>query len=141
MTDGRRIMFRFCFLNACFAIFLLLLAGCGTHFGGGDGPSPNVVIDLAEEYERNETVDKGDLVAVDMVEPRESGYRIIGAYFDPGTVRLVSYVRDDGSSRPRVRYVFEAIGKATTTLLFNIEPVAGGRVETYKRVTLVIKDD
>lgn len=141
MTVGRRIMFRFRLLNVCFATFLLLLSGCGVPFGGGDGVSPNVVINLSERYEGSRIVDKGDLVAVDMFEPVEAGYRIVGASFDPKTARLVSFVRDDDGKRPRVRYVFEVLDTGSTTLLFSMEPVAGGRVETYKRVTLTIKDD
>lgn len=141
MTVGRRIMFRKSFSNACFTIFLLLLAGCGMNFGGNNGSSPNVVIDLTEEYELHEIVDTGDFVAVDMVEPTDTGYRITGTYFDPKTIRLVSFEKGGDRNRPRIRYVFEALDKATTTLLFNIEPVAGGLVETYKRVTLSIKDD
>lgn len=134
-------MFGLRFSNICLAIFILLTAGCGVVFNDGSGPAPDEIIDLEDDYEVIERVDQNSRIAIDMSEPSEAGYRIIGAYFDPAMLRLEGYVREEAETPQRVRYIFKVLDIGTTTVLINMEPVTVGPSEIYKRVTLIISDD
>jgi len=129
-------MFGFKWSNICLAIIIFVLPGCGLFTGEIGGISPDKVIILDDVYDPSVTIGKGEYIAVDMYEPSASNYRIVGAFFDPTMLDLVSYVRQEEQTPQRVQYLFKTLENGSTTILIKMEPISGGTVEVYKSVSV-----
>jgi len=123
-------------LNMCLAIIVLFALGCGASFSNEGGIEPTETLDLDNEFEVSVKIEKEDVLGVDLREPFKSGYKLIGASFDPEILSMVHFLQyvDDGEQR--VQYMFQPHADGTTDILFKMEPISGGDVEVYKRVTV-----
>lgn len=129
-------------VNAFLAIFILFALGCGASFGNGGGVEPTEVLELDGDFELSVKIEKEDVLGIDMREPFKSGYKLIGASFDPEILGMVHFLRYDDDGVPRVQYMFQPKVDGTTDVLFKMEPLAGGGdPEIYKRVTVSVGED
>lgn len=129
-------------IYACAAMVVLVLAGCGASLGVESGVEPTETLVLDDDFELAMTVQKGDIVGLDMRVPSKAGYRIVGASFDPALFRLEHFLEyvDDGERR--AQYMFKALANGSTDVLVKMEPKDGGAMEIYKRITINVgKDD
>lgn len=130
-------MFGKIFLNTCLTIFVLFALGCGASYSNGGGVEPTETLDMDGDFELSVKIDREDILGVDMREPFKSGYKIVGASFDPDILSMVHFLQytDDGDQR--VQYMFQPEVDGTTDILFKMEPLSGGgEAEIYKRVTV-----
>lgn len=128
-------------LNVCLAIIVLFTLGCGASFSNDGGIEPTDTLNLDDEFELSVKIEKEDILGVDMREPFKSGYKLIGASFDPEILSMVHFLRYDDDGEPRVQYMFQPHADGTTDVLFKMEPISGGDVEVYKRVTVNVGND
>ena len=119
-----------------FLLFVLLLSGCGATLSGDSGIEPTEILDLDDEAEAKITIDKTEVVALDMRVPKKSGYKLVGASFDPEILQMVHYLEYDDDGQPRTQYMFQAVAKGSTTVLVKMQPEGGGDVEVYKQITV-----
>lgn len=122
--------------NTCLMMFVLLAVGCGASLNGEGGVEPTDTLFLDDDFEFSATIEKGEVLAIDMREPIQSGFTIIGASFDPEVLSLVNYLKYKDDGKLRAQYMFQALVDGTTDVLVKMEPVGGGDVNMYKRVTI-----
>ena len=131
-------MFKKVCVVAIFTVFILAICGCSgvSSVDGGLEPVETIVLD--DEYSATISVDKGDVFALDMLDPVRKGYTVTGAFFDPGVLIMERYItyEDDGESR--ARYLFTATGDGTTDVLVKMRRSSGGEEEIYKTVSVRI---
>ena len=121
-------------------MFILFMWGCGASFDADGGVEPTETLVVDGGFEFAETIEKGEILALDMRVPVKSGYVVVGASFDPEVLRLEHFLTyDDGE--PRARYLFMALANGTSDILVKMQPVGGGQVELYKRVTVNVGDN
>ena len=122
-------------------MIVLFVAGCGasSSVNGSFDPTDTMVLDDA--YESNVSVEKGDIIALDVLIPLAKGYRIVGASFDPSVFRLEHYLEYDDDGATRARYMFTALMDGTSDILIKMEPLSGGNVDIYKQVSVKIGGD
>ena len=110
--------------------------------GVDTGIEPTKTLDLDGEFEFSQSLEKGDVLGLDMRLPVKSGYRIVGAAFDPSMFRLEHYLEYNDDGVPRAEYLFTLLADGASDILIKMQPIAGGNVEIYKRVGVIIgKDD
>ena len=134
-------MFGRFWVNACLTIFILFALGCGASFSGEGGVEPTEILDMDGEFELSVKIEKGDILGVVMKEPLKSGYKLIGASFDPAVINLIHFLPFDDAGLRRVQYMFQPEADGTTDILFKMEPIAGGDIEVFKRVTVNVGTD
>ncbi|MFH1912679.1 MAG: hypothetical protein ABIK45_00175 [Pseudomonadota bacterium] len=81
------------------------------------------------------TVEKSEVLALDLRMPTRSGYSLVGASFDPAVLRLDRYLEHDGGN---ARYLFTAMENGLTDVLIKMEPGGGGDTEVFKRVSVTV---
>ncbi len=119
-----------------FLIFIHFFAGCGIFSGSTAGVEPTKTLDLDDGFDHSESVEKRDVLGLDMRIPEKSGYRVIGASFDPSMFQLERFLKYVEDGQPRAQYLFIVLADGTSDILIKMEPVEGGSVEIYKRVTV-----
>ena len=119
-------------------IIILFFAGCGASVGVDSGIEPTETLDLDGEFESSMSLEKGDVIGLDMRLPVKSGYRIVGAAFDPSLLRLEHYLEYDDDGEARAEYLFSLLADGASDILIKMQPMAGGDVEIYKRVSVII---
>jgi len=119
-------------------MIVLFVVGCGasSNVDGGFEPAETLVLDGV--YESRVSVEKGEMIALDILVPFKKGYRIVGVSFDPDMLRLEHYLEYEGDGMTRARYVYAVLMDGTSDLLVKMEPLAGGNVEIYKQVTVKV---
>ena len=122
--------------NTCLTMFILLAMGCGAIFSGDGGVEPSETLVMDDDYELSVKIEKDDILGVDMHAPTKSGRKLIGASFDPEVITLIHYLEYDEDGVRRVQYMFRPVADGTTDILFKMEPLAGGDMEIFKRVTV-----
>jgi len=128
-------------LNVCFATVVLLMAGCGV-FSSVDGElEPSEILSLDGQFEFSEVLEYRENIALDVRVPVKSGYEIVGASFDPDMLRLDNFFEYDDGGERRVKYIFTAIAAGASDVLVKMQPVGGGDIEIYKRVTISVDKD
>jgi hypothetical protein len=133
----------FCRLASAVAVLTILLffVGCGASVGVDSGIEPTEILDLDGEFEFSQSLEKGDVLGLDMRLPVKSGYRIVGAAFDPSMFRLEHYLEYDDDGQARAEYLFTLLADGASDILIKMQPMAGGDIEIYKRVGVIIGDD
>lgn len=126
---------------AIMLFFILSLAGCGASLSGDGGVEPTEVLDLDGQYESKVSIEKEEIVALDVRIPKKSGYDLVGASFDPEVLQLVHYLTYEDDGQPRAQYMFQAMEDGGTTVLIKMQPLGGGNVEVYKQVVVTIGTD
>ena len=126
---------------AFFLIFILLFAGCGASVGVDTGIEPTKTLDLDGEFEFSQSLEKGDVLGLDMRLPVKSGYRIVGAAFDPSMFRLEHYLEYSDDGEARAEYLFTLLADGASDILIKMQPMGGGNVEIFKRVGVIIGQD
>jgi len=124
--------------NMIMAIFILFLVGCGASYSVDTGVEPTEMLVLDGDFEFSETIEKGEVIALDMRLPIKSGYVIIGASFDPEILKLEHYIEYTGDEEPRARYMFTALADGMSDVLVKMQPKGGGDVEVFKRISINI---
>lgn len=128
-------------VNTCLMTVILLSMGCGVFSSVESGVEPTEVLILDGGYEFAETIEKGEILALDMREPVKSGYEIIGASFDPAVLNLVQFLNIQSEKGPRVQYMFKAMADGMTDVLIKMKPTSGGDAEVYKRISVNVGND
>ena len=121
--------------------FVLFLSGCSVLSSENGVTSPSQFVQLNEVFEAKTSISKGETVALDLRTPKKSGYRLVGASFDPEMLTLVNYLLYEDDERERVQYVFEALADGVSDVLIKMEPVEGGPTEIFKQVTIHVGED
>ncbi len=129
-------MFGMASIKSFILIFILFSVGCAASYVGQGGVEPTETLTMDGEFERAMTIEKMDILGVDMPTPFKGGCKIVGVSFDPAILFLVHFLRYDVEGLPRVQYMFQPVSDGTTDVLFKMEPLGGGDVEVYKRVTI-----
>ena len=122
-------------------IIVLLFAGCGASVGVDSGVEPTETLDLDGEFEFSVSLEKGDVLGLDMRLPVKSGYKVVGASFDPSMFRLEHYLEYGDDGEPRAEYLFTMLADGASDILVKMQPVTGGDVEIYKRVGVIVGED
>jgi hypothetical protein len=128
-------MFGKYFFCACLAVVVLVFSGCGASSSVNGGFDPAQTLDLDGGYEFTVSIEKGEVLALDMPVPSKGKYIIVGASFDPAILRLERYL-EYGAAQRRARYLFTAQENGSTDVLVKMQPKGGGNVDVYKRVTV-----
>lgn len=123
------------------AIFILLLAGCGASLGVDPGVEPTKTLILDDAFESSVSLEKGDILGLDMRLPVKSGYEVVGAAFDPSMFRLEHFLKYSDGGEPRVEYVFTLLANGASDILIKMRPLKGGDVDIFKRVSVTIGAD
>ncbi len=121
-----------------FTVFILFLTGCGASLSGDVGIEPTEILELDGEFQGETSIGKDEVVALDMRIPKKSGYKLVGASFNPEIMRMVHYLVYEDDGQPRAQYMFQAVADGTTTVLIKMQPEVGGDVEIYKQITINI---
>ncbi|WP_285905411.1 hypothetical protein [Pseudodesulfovibrio pelocollis] len=116
-------------------MFILLAAGCGASYDPATGLAPTRILDLRDGFDFSVTVEKNEVLALDLRMPARSGHSLVGASFDPAVLRLDRYLERDGGN---ARYLFTAMENGLTDVLIKMEPEGGGDAEVYKRVSVTV---
>ncbi|WP_319467462.1 hypothetical protein [uncultured Pseudodesulfovibrio sp.] len=132
-------MFGKAVLNICFATVVLLMAGCGVFSSVSGELEPSETLNLDEQFEFSEVLENRENIALDMRVPIKSGYEIVGASFDPDMLRLDNFFEYDDDGQRRVKYIYTAIAIGSSDVLVKMQPVGGGNIEIYKRVTISVE--
>jgi hypothetical protein len=114
---------------------VLLILGCGASYDASTGLEPTKVLDLNEGFDFSVTVEKGEVLALDLRAPAAEGYRLVGASFDPAVLRLARYV-ERGEGGRQARYLFTAKENGLTDVLIKMQSGEGGNVEIFKRISV-----
>lgn len=134
-------MFKKFTTTALLLTIILSVSGCGASLGVQSGVEPTETLDLDGEFEFSVALEKGDVLGLDMRRPVKSGYRIVGASFDPSLFRLEHYLEYGDDGEARAQYVFTLLADCASDVLIKMEPVGGGNTEIYKRVTIFVGED
>lgn len=134
-------MFKKVLIAAAFSVFVLTLIGCSgvSSVDGGLEPVETIVLD--DEFSASVSVDKGDVFALDMVDPFAKGYTVTGAFFDPAILVMERFITYEDDGRTRVRYLFTVIGEGVTDVLVKMQRTSGGEEMVYKEVSVRIGSD
>ena len=124
--------------NLVATIFLLFMVSCGASLGVESGVEPTEVLYLDGEYGVAITMEKGEILALDMRVPIKSGYTIVGASFDPIVLKLEHFLEYKDGDEPRAQYMFTLLTDGTTDILVKMQPLTGGDSVVYKSITVNI---
>jgi len=122
-------------------ILLLFLFGCGASLGVDSGVEPTATLSLDDGFEFSMSADKGDILGLDIPQPRQEGYRIEGAAFDPTMFRLDHFLTYDRDGARRAQYMFTTLEDGVSDILIKMRKGTDGPVELYKRVTVKVGGD
>jgi len=116
-------------------MIVLLIAGCGASYDASTGLSPVRILDLSDGFDFAATIERGEVLALDLNQPVRSGHTLVGASFDPAVLRLERYLERDGAS---ARYLFTGMENGLTDVLIKMEPREGGEAVVYKRISVTV---
>jgi hypothetical protein len=114
---------------------VLLVLGCGASYDASTGLEPTKILDLNDGFDFSVTIEKGEVLALDLRAPAAEGYRLEGASFDPAVLRLERYV-ERGEGGRQARYLFTAMENGLTDVLIKMRSAEGRRTEIFKRVSV-----
>ncbi|WP_319543632.1 hypothetical protein [uncultured Pseudodesulfovibrio sp.] len=117
-------------------VFFFMLAGCFGSSSLETGLSPAEHIEIDDDYSTEVTLERGDVLAVDMLNPLGKGYRISGASFDPSMLRMERFFEYTEDGESRARYLFTALMDGSSDILIKMKPLQGGTEEVYRQVTV-----
>lgn len=121
--------------------FVLLAAGCGASLGVESDIEPTKTLVLDDEFESTVSLERGDVLGLDMRLPGKSGYKVVGASFDPSLFRLDHFLEYKADGESRAQYLFALLADGASDILIKMQPLAGGDVEIFKRVSVTIGED
>lgn len=123
-----------------FSFFILFLAGCGASLTGENGIEPTEILELDDDFDAKATIKKNEVVGLDMRVPTKSGYKLVGASFDPEILKLVHFLVYEDEGQPRAQYMFQGVSDGASSVLVKMEPLAGGDVDIYKVIVVNVGD-
>nr|WP_321257617.1 hypothetical protein [uncultured Pseudodesulfovibrio sp.] len=129
-------MFRFFNVLALSVVCLFVLTACFSSSSVETGLNPAELIEIDDDYSTNVTLERGEVLAIDMPNPLVKGYTISGASFDPSMVRMERFLEYSEDGESRARYLFTLLMEGSSDILIKMEPLQGGTEEVYRQITV-----
>ncbi|BDQ36620.1 hypothetical protein SYK_09800 [Pseudodesulfovibrio nedwellii] len=129
-------MLKFFSMLSLIMVCLFMLTACFGSSSVETGLNPAELIEIDDDYSTVVTLERGEILAVDMPNPLVKGYRISGASFDPSMLRMERFLEYSEDDENRARYLFTVLMDGSSDILIKMKPLQGGTEEVYRQVTI-----